>query len=118
MHTGLLEPAVHVATLASITMPFVVAYLIYRDIYGILNKLWEPFRIIMVGLVPVYVLHVAYIMQDSLDMIVLPEWFPMYVDHVVLSFAFLCIGYAFLSMKKTLGDYGMMMKEAKKLKEQ
>ena len=116
MHAGVLETVVHVATLVSITVPFAVAYLIYRDIYGILNKLWEPFRVIMIGIAPLYALQVAYILQDSLDLITLPSWFPEYVDHAVLSFSFLCIGYAFLEMRNILNNYGALVKEMRKLK--
>ncbi|MCX6820487.1 MAG: hypothetical protein NT016_00835 [Candidatus Aenigmarchaeota archaeon] len=116
VHLGALDPIAQIATLLAITTPFIVAYFIYRDIYGLLNSLWRPFRIIMFGLVPMYILSMTSLLQDLLGITILPGSIVEYMDHIVMPFTFLVIGYAFLDMRKILNDYGALVKEVKKLK--
>ena len=58
-------------------------------------------------------IHAVEILFDLT--IVLPEYNHP-IEHLTIIFAFLMVGYGFILMRKILGDYGMMVKEIKKLK--
>jgi hypothetical protein len=109
----LIDLVAHFVALAAMAVPFVVAWRIYRDIYGVLVGLWKPFLLIVVSLVPLYLLNAVFIIQYLTDVPIVPQSIEDPIFDVVMVATFLMIGYALLLMKRAFDNYGSMVKQSK-----
>jgi len=112
----LLEVVGHLLALAAMAVPFVVAWRLSRDIYGILVSMWKPFLIIVLALVPLYLLDAVYAVQYVLDLNIVPSSIEDPLFDIALAFSFLAIGYALILIRRSLDEYAAITSKLQEMK--
>lgn len=113
----IIETIIHLTIPIALVIIAYAAYKIYKEIYGILINLWKPFQIIFIGLTPFTIFHLILAIENFFNISLIPTGlFKHAVEHFLILFVFIMIGYGLLSIRKTLREYGMLIGEVKKLK--
>jgi hypothetical protein len=93
-------------------------YIIHKRIYGVLTGLWKPFQIIFIGLIPFTIFHLILAVESFFNILLIPDGlFKHIIEHFLIVFTFIMIGYAFVSIEKTLGEYGVLVSKINKIEE-
>ena len=113
-HSPIVEILFHMIIPVALVIPLVYAYKIYKDVYGVLNSLWKPFEVIMIGIVPIAIVEVLYAIEILSDLTIIPLAYSHPIEHLVIIFSFVMIAYGFHLIRDTLNDYGALVKKVRR----